>query len=120
MDFPLGKGVLKEELLLTPSAASKKAKGTLKPVLIDTRESDDIAPEAYDILAAEGIKAACIIPLVNRGRFLGNLSISRKTETPFTPEDLDFLSRVSGQIAIALENALAYRDAPPDSLHRLP
>jgi len=28
MDFPLGKGVLKEELLLTPSAASKKAMET--------------------------------------------------------------------------------------------
>jgi formate hydrogenlyase transcriptional activator len=31
-------------------------------------------------------------------------------ETPFTPEDIDFLSRASGQIAIALENALAYRE----------
>ncbi len=32
------------------------------------------------------------------------------TETPFTPEDIDFLSRASGQIAIAIENALAYRE----------
>jgi len=26
------------------------------------------------------------------------------------PEDVDFLSRASGQIAIAIENALAYRE----------
>jgi formate hydrogenlyase transcriptional activator len=41
---------------------------------------------------------------------LGTLSISRTTETPFVPEDVDFLSRASGQIAIAIENALAYRE----------
>jgi formate hydrogenlyase transcriptional activator len=38
------------------------------------------------------------------------MSISRKTETPFTPDDVDFLSRASGQIAIAIDNALAYRE----------
>jgi formate hydrogenlyase transcriptional activator len=52
----------------------------------------------------------CSIPLVNRGRVLGLLSIFRTTETPFSPEDVDFLSRASGQIAIAIENALAYRE----------
>src|ERR1700741_715666 len=38
VDFPHGKGVLKEELLVSPSASVKKAMQTLKPVLIDTRE----------------------------------------------------------------------------------
>src|SRR5437867_4235157 len=32
------------------------------------------------------------------------------TEKPFVPEDVDFLSRASGQIAIAIENALAYHE----------
>jgi hypothetical protein len=36
--------------------------------------------------------------------------IFRTTEAPFMPEDVDFLSRASGQIAIAIENALAYRE----------
>src|SRR6476660_6125398 len=35
MDFPHGKGVMKEELFFTPSAAAKKAMDTLKPVVID-------------------------------------------------------------------------------------
>jgi formate hydrogenlyase transcriptional activator len=110
MDFPQGKGVIKEELLVAPSAAVKKAMDTLKPVVFDTRERKELAPETHDVVAAEGIKAACNIPLVNRGRALGILSILRITETPFTPEDVDFLSRASGQIAIAVENALAYRE----------
>ena len=110
MDFPHGKGVVKEELLVTPSAAVKKALDTLKPVVVDTREPNELASEASDIVAAEGIKAFCNIPLANRGRALGILSILRTTETPFSPGDVDFLSRASGQIAIAIENALAYHE----------
>src|SRR6201997_701297 len=109
VDFPHGKGVIKEELLVTPSAAVKKAMDTLKPVVFDMRDNE-LAPEASGVAAAEGIKAACNIPLVNRGRALGILSILRTTETPFTPEDVDFLSRASGPIAIAVENALAYQE----------
>ena len=110
MDFPHGKGVVKEELLITPSAAVKKALDTLKPVVVDMRERNELTSEASDIVAAEGIRGFCNIPLVNRGRALGILSILRTTETPFSPEDVDFLSRASGQIAIAIENALAYHE----------
>jgi len=110
MDFPHGKGVVKEELLITPSAAVKKALDTLKPVVMNTWEPNELSSEASDLAAAEGIKTFCNIPLVNRGRALGILSILRTTETPFSPGDVDFLSRASGQIAIAIENALAYHE----------
>src|SRR5271156_4052783 len=110
MDFPHGKGLIREELLVTPSAALKKALDTLKPVVINTWEPNELSCEASDIVAAEGIRAFCNIPLVNRGRALGILSILRTTETPFSPGDVDFLSRASGQIAIAIENALAYHE----------
>src|SRR5579864_6708566 len=110
MDFPQGKGVVREELLITPSASVVKALESLKPVVINTWEPNELASEASDIVAAEGIKAFCNIPLVNRGRALGILSILRTTETPFSPEDVDFLSRASGKIAIAIENALAYHE----------
>jgi formate hydrogenlyase transcriptional activator len=110
VDFPHGKGVIKEELLVTPSAAVKKAIDSLKPVVFDARDRDQLEPEPYGLAAAEGLRAACNIPLVSRGRALGILSILRRTETPFTPEDVDFLSRASGQVAVAIENALAYRE----------
>jgi len=111
MDFPQGKGVIKEELLVTPSAAVKKATDTLKPfVYVGTPGRNEIATEAYDLAAAEGIRAFCNIPLVNRDRVVGILSLLRTTEVPFVPEDVDFLSRASGQIAIAVENARAYQE----------
>ncbi|HJX83146.1 MAG TPA: sigma 54-interacting transcriptional regulator, partial [Candidatus Angelobacter sp.] len=74
-------------------------------VVLDSPESDDCVSGN-----AEGIRAQCIIPLVNRDRVLGLLCPSRTTETPFVPEDVDFLSRASGQIAIAIQNALAYHE----------
>ena len=110
IDFPHGKGRLKEELLVTPSAGHRKATDSLKPVVINTQDLYDLGSELYDVLTAEGIKTNCIIPLVNHGRALGILVICRTTEVPFMPEDVGFLSRASGQIAIAVENALAYRE----------
>src|ERR1700752_841284 len=110
VDFPHGKGVIKEELLLPLSSEAKRAMDTLKPVVFDPRERDEHAPESYDVAAAEGLKAVCSIPLIDRGRVLGILSILRTTETPFEPEDVDFLSRASGQIAIAIEHALAFQE----------
>ena len=82
---------------------------TSKPVIIHTWERE-AASEMHDLAAAEGLKAFCSIPLLNRGRFLGILSILRTTETPFTPADVDFLASASGQVAIAIENARAYRE----------
>jgi len=110
VDFPHGKGAVKEERTVTLSPANKKAIDTLKPVVISTEEREELAGETYEIVSREGIKGICLIPLVTRGRVLGTLSISRTTEAPFVPEDVEFLSRASGQIAIAIENALAYRE----------
>ena len=110
VDFPHGKGVIKEELLLPLSSEAKRAMDTLKPIVFDPRERDEHPPEPYDVAAAEGLKAVCSIPLVDRDRALGILSILRTTETPFTPEEVDFLGRASGQIAIAVENALAFQE----------
>src|SRR5437868_7362999 len=104
IDFPHGKGVIKEEVLVRPSTAVKKALETLRPVVSHTCDGHE------DIVVAEGLRAYCAIPLVNRGRALGILSILRTTEAPFSQEDIDFLSRASGQIAIAIENACAYHE----------
>ena len=108
MDFPHGKGFAREELLVMQPA--KDLLDSMKPVVVDWRESEGFPSEAYAIAAAEGVKLSCIIPLVNHGRVLGRLSISRRTETSFTPDEVEFLSQISGQIAIAVENALAYRE----------
>jgi len=110
LDFPQGKGLIKEERVLTIAGAAKRALETLKPAVVNKADRSELPAEVYDQLVAEGLKSSCLFPLINRGRALGILSILRTTETPFSPEDVDLLSRASGQIAIAIENALAYHE----------
>jgi formate hydrogenlyase transcriptional activator len=59
-------------------------------------------------MRAEGIRSLCHIPLVSRNRTLGVLGLARLTPIPFSPKDLEFLRLVANQVAIAVENALAY------------
>src|SRR5216117_3225610 len=112
-DAPVSKGFAKEEVIITlpEDDPARRAFETMKPMVATV---DEIGwpggGEGYRIAAAEGVKSACFIPLVNRGRALGDLMIVRVTEGTFTAEDVDFLSQAAGQIAIAIENALAYRE----------
>ena len=110
LDFPQGKGFIREGHVHVITGPSQRVLETLKPVIVERFDPADIPPEIYAEVLAEGLKRTCLIPLVNRGRALGILSIARTSEVNFTSEDVDFLSRASGQIAIAIENALAYHE----------
>ena len=111
VDFPqgTGEGIFHEETLCTPAAGAKRALESLTPVLTNTDDRDDYPPEIYELLVAEGLRNHCLLPLVSRGRALGLLVVIRKTER-FTSHDVEILSQAAGQIAIAIENALAYRE----------
>ena len=110
VDFPEGKGFVKEELVISPAGAGRRALDTLKPTVRRIEEPHEFPPDYYELLVAESVKSQCVIPLVNRGRAVGVLAIARTTNKPFTQDDIDFLSEASGQIAIAIENSLAYRE----------
>jgi formate hydrogenlyase transcriptional activator len=109
LDFPEGKGFIREEETLTTSGVGKRVFETLKPAIVGELELGEVAPELRDKVIKEGFKHICLIPLVNRGRALGMLSIIRTTDPPFTQEDVEFVTQAAGQIAIAIENALAYK-----------
>jgi formate hydrogenlyase transcriptional activator len=110
LDFPSSKGLLREEEMFTISGAAKRVLETLKPDIVDKVTPADIAPEIFDKIMGEGVKRLCRIPLVNRGRAFGILTLARTTETAFTSENVEFLTQAAGQVAIAIENALAFHE----------
>jgi formate hydrogenlyase transcriptional activator len=110
LDFPEGKGFIREEETFTISGAGKRVLETLKPAIIDKSDPAEVPSEIHEKVSAEGLQCTVLIPLVNRGRALGILTLARTTEDSFTPEDIEFLTQAAGQIAIAIENALAYRE----------
>src|SRR5438094_2977516 len=99
---------VKEEILVTPGRAFKRAWQSSKPVVVAANDREELGPEVYELVVAEGLKAHCLIPLVSHGRPVGVLILARKAESSFTSEAVDFLREASGQIAIAIENCLAY------------
>jgi len=60
------------------------------------------------IALAEGARSVCHLPLISRDRVLGVLHLGSLQENAFTEDDVAFLSKVAGQVAIAVENARAY------------
>ncbi|HEY1239737.1 MAG TPA: sigma 54-interacting transcriptional regulator [Bryobacteraceae bacterium] len=105
LDFPTGRGIVREGVVLEPGMADTVA------AVFRSGRAMNLTPEevkADSLSAAEGAKSICRVPLVSRGRILGVLSLGSTHENAFTGEDLAFLVQVANQIAIAIENALAY------------
>ena len=70
------------------------------------------------ILRSDGIQTICCIPLITRGRTFGTLNVASRRLDAFPARDLELLQQVGAQIAIAVENALAFKeiDALKDKL----
>src|ERR1700676_272260 len=53
------------------------------------------------------VGTVCILPLVSRGRVLGTFGVVKYQDNAFTG-DMEFLTQIANQVAIAVENALAF------------
>ena len=106
-----GPGILREGELFSVARPERIAFETLKPTIANTSNPDDFGPEvrAHNALLKED-KTVCNIPLVNRGRALGILRVGRSAKHPYDTGEIQFLTQVAAQIAIAIENALAYEE----------
>jgi formate hydrogenlyase transcriptional activator len=108
VDFPESKGFIREEVLIpiegTPPG---KAFQTGEPYVAKVDDMAHMAPDSP--ASAEGFATGCVLPLASRGRIHGVLTLARREEKPFGPDQVQFLMQVASQIAIGVENALAYK-----------
>ncbi len=63
-----------------------------------------------DRLLQEGVQLGCCIPLITRKGPLGVLNLASRKEDAFSPQDITLLKQVAAQVAIAIDNARAYRE----------
>ena len=109
LDFPKGKGFLQEEApLALEGSPSGQAFLSGKPVTLSSEGMSQLDP-AINAAVAEGIKAGCFLPLMSRNRVLGTLNVGRLDDRAFSADEVEFLSKVSNQIAIAVENVSAFQ-----------
>jgi formate hydrogenlyase transcriptional activator len=110
-DFPGGKGFLQEDLVYpmegTPSGTALR---TMKALTLQSPFTGWLNYPIVQIAVQEGLKSICCLPLTSRNRAIGVLVLGRLRDHAFSQADIEFLSQVANQIALAVENALAYRE----------
>jgi len=81
-------------------------------------ELDRFDLDVIRFLREQGVQVICCIPLATHGRRFGTLNIASRNPQAFSASDVELLQQVSAQVAIALENALAFKemDALKDKL----
>jgi formate hydrogenlyase transcriptional activator len=108
--FPEGNGFIQDGLQTpvdgTPAGVAFMSR---KPAVFSEEELRQLPSEIGRLLVAEGVKSMCCVPLVSHNRALGTLNVATLHPRVFTPDDIDLLSQVASQFAIAVENALAYQ-----------
>jgi len=75
-----------------------------EPLLLNSFKDERFASEAFEYLDAKGLKAGCWVPLVNEERVLGTLMVASREESAFTRKDLEVLTHLANQMAIAIDN----------------
>ena len=110
MDFPESRGFVKEGWHLPVEGTELgRVFKTGEPHVVRTR-AGFVSDWSTPMARAEDLESGCALPLISRNRTVGVLTLGSRVENSVSPEDVDFLLQAAGQVAIAIENALAYRE----------
>ena len=110
LDFPESRGIFVE-------GATVPIDGTMpgdsfksgKPIVLNRLDPAEVPPQMYEKAKGEGLNSFCDVPLISKGRLLGVLAVARKIENAFDSDQVAFFMQVANQLAIAVDNAIAYR-----------
>jgi len=78
-----------------------------------TLTSEDLASHSSSIadrVLSAGIRTVRCMPLLTSNGTLGTLNVGSKKEQAFSEQDEDILNQIAAQLAVALDNARAYRE----------
>ncbi len=62
------------------------------------------------LLAAEGMRSHCVVPLIVRGKSIGTLNVAHSMSNQYSKEVAEFLQEVANQVGLAIENMKAYEE----------
>jgi formate hydrogenlyase transcriptional activator len=111
LDFPEGKGLIREEMIVPlDGSMTGKAFRMRQPLVLDRAAMDDFDSPTSRLMCAEGVRSVVCMPLITHDRALGTLSLASLRDAAFQQGDVDLLVQVAGQVAIAVENALAFQE----------
>jgi PAS domain S-box-containing protein len=98
------------EVLMDPDASPEgQAFRTRRPVILNRIDRWPFALESVQHLTRMGLRSGVWVPLVHRERTLGSLMVASRVESAFSQHDAEMLGQVAGQMAMAVNNALAFK-----------
>lgn len=98
--------ILRSGPLIAKGTAIGWAIDNLKPILINMSETDEFTDTFT--LKQSGIKTAIIIPMITKGKVTGIFYIGSQYEETYSDAEVEIMSQIAGQIAVAVENAKLY------------
>jgi formate hydrogenlyase transcriptional activator len=87
-----------------------KAVETRRAVVLDADGLRKFRAPVIQRLLDAGLRSICCLPLISRKNVLGTLNVGSTRPDAFTSADVDLLTQVAGQAAIAIENATAFQE----------
>ena len=111
LDFSGGQGLIHEEMSVpVEKSPAGQAFAARRPQRYARADLERFDSDITRRLIAEGVRVECCVPLITRERVLGTLNVASFRDSAFPQEDQDLLSQVGAQVAIAVENALAFQE----------
>ena len=102
---------LPEDSVISPTGDSPASWvfNTRKPLLLEGTPHERFPYKMPPASAEHAIRSGCWLPLIGRDGMLGTLNLLSQTPGTFGESDLISLGQMANQIAIALDNAVAYQ-----------
>jgi formate hydrogenlyase transcriptional activator len=119
LDLPAQASRAKSELTIAAEHSPSGLAISRGEVLIARgSELDRFHPDVVRIIREQGVQVICCVPLTIHGRTFGTINFASRNLQTFSTPDVELLQQVASQVAIALENALAFKeiDALKDKL----
>jgi len=82
---------------------------TRQPVLQDKIKGSPFAEASVRHFTELGMQSGCWVPLIYRGELIGTLAVASRLESAFVQRDAEMLTQVAVQVAIAVNNAMTFR-----------
>jgi formate hydrogenlyase transcriptional activator len=108
MDFPSHRGFIQKTQSLDLTSAEVEEVRSRSPRLMSRDDFAQLPPKIASLAEGENIHSAVSIPLVSGSKPLGILTLGSTRESAFRQEELGLLLQVGNQVALAIENSLAY------------
>jgi formate hydrogenlyase transcriptional activator len=83
---------------------------TQRPLSVSSAAELGRWPRLLELLQPGGVQSLCWLPLTTARQRLGTLVFSCQQPSAYDAADVDFLQLVANQVAVAVENALAFQE----------